>query len=185
LTERIIVTGFGGQGILFLGRLLAQTGMAEGHQVTFFPAYGPEVRGGRANCHVIISSEVIYLPKIAEADAVLAMNQLSWDYFAPRVRPDGVAVLNASMVERGDGPEPERLVAVPATDIAKELGDVRATNMVMLGAYNHSRKLLPPDSLVASLRDTLGPRKAGLFDLNRQAICKGAEAAAAQAGRVV
>ncbi len=182
MTERVIVAGFGGQGILFLGRLLAQIGMDRGSHVTFFPAYGPEVRGGRANCHVIISSDAIFSPRIDVADAALAMNQISWDYFAGRVRPDGLAVVNASMTEVEDNTGPERLIRVPATDLASELGDVRATNMVMLGAYNHARQLFPLDVLLDDLRGMLGRSKAALFELNRAAIQRGIDSAEAQIG---
>lgn len=183
MTEKVIVAGFGGQGILFLGKLLAQSAMAEGHHVTFFPAYGPEVRGGRANCHVILSSEPIFSPRIDRADAALAMNQMSWDYFAERVRPDGLAVVNTSTVELERGTGPQRVVGVPATDLADEAGDVRATNMVMLGAYHRARQLLPADVLLATLRRMLPGAKAALWDVNRAAFQRGIEAAAAQVGR--
>lgn len=177
MTEKVIVSGFGGQGILFLGRLMAQTAMHQGSHVTFFPAYGPEVRGGRANCHVIVSSDEIFSPMIVECDAVLSMNHMSWDYFSQRLRPEGLAVVNASMVKLDDAELGEHLVAVPATDIANELGDVRATNLVMLGAYNHVRKLLPDDALVDNLRALLPGRKADLFELNHTAFRRGIEAA--------
>ena len=183
MTERIIVAGFGGQGILFLGRLLAQAAMGEGSHVTFFPAYGPEVRGGRANCHVIVSSDEIFSPRIAQADAVLAMNQVSWDYFSQCLEPEGLAVVNASMVEIDAATGRARLVAVSATDIADEVGDVRATNMVMLGAYTHARKLLPVGVLLENLRAMLAGPKAKLFELNRQALQKGIDAAEASVGR--
>jgi len=183
VTERVIIAGFGGQGILFLGKLMAQSAMHRGSHVTFFPAYGPEVRGGRANCHVIVSSDEIFSPRIRQADAVLAMNQISWDYFATHVRPDGLAVVNTSLAEAQAGIGPERLIGVPATDLADEMGDVRATNMVMLGAYNHVRGLLPLDILLENLRSMLAGPKAALFDLNRAAIRSGIEAAEAQVGR--
>jgi 2-oxoglutarate ferredoxin oxidoreductase subunit gamma len=204
--ERLIVAGFGGQGVILLGKLLAQAMMDEGKHVTYFPAYGAEVRGGRANCHVIISSDEIFSPVIARADSLIVMSQLSWDFFAPCLEPGGLAVMNSSLVAPGGEHEvrpylhascrgesrirpalaeasTRSLVAVPATDIANELGDVRATNMVMLGAYHHVRQLLPLDALLGHLRAALGARKAGLFDLNCRAIHRGIEAAeAADAG---
>lgn len=183
MTEKLIVAGFGGQGILFLGKLLAQSGMAQGYHVTFFPAYGPEVRGGRANCHVILSADEIFSPRIDEADAVLAMSQVSWDYFSERVRPEGLAVVNTSTVELERGTGPERVIGVPATDLADEVGDVRATNMVMLGAYHRVRQLLPADVLLAGLRTMLPGAKAALLDVNRAALQRGIEAAEAQVGR--
>jgi len=175
--ERVIIAGFGGQGVIFLGKLIAQACMHEGRNVTYFPAYGPEVRGGKANCHVVVSSDEIFSPVVAAADTLVVMNQPSWDYFLPRLKPDGLAVVNASLIApagQGDG---QALVPVPATDVAKQLGDVRAANMVMLGAHNHVRRLVSVDALLAGLRAALGDRKAGLFDLNRQAVHKGIEAA--------
>jgi 2-oxoglutarate ferredoxin oxidoreductase subunit gamma len=174
--EKVIIAGFGGQGILFLGKVLAQAMMREGRNVTFFPSYGPEVRGGRANCHVTISTGEIFSPAVTRADSVLAMSQLAWDYFAPRLRPGGLAVLNASMVAAPSASS-ARVLAVPATDIATDLGDVRAANMVLLGAYIRVRELLPVPALAEHLHAVLGSRKADLFELNRRAIEQGAEAA--------
>ena len=190
MVEKVIVAGFGGQGILFLGKVLAQAAMDEGHHVTYFPSYGPEVRGGRANCHVTVSSDEIDSPMIVQADVVLAMSQIAWDFFSPRLKPDGLAVLNDSMVSaEGDRPPQEgacplsqRIVAVPATAVADQLGDVRTTNMVMLGAYNHVRRLLAPQGVLDSVRMTLSARKAELYDLNRRAVEKGIEAAEAALG---
>lgn len=177
MTEKVIIAGFGGQGVLFLGRLLAQAAMHEGKNVTFFPSYGPEVRGGRANCAVIISSGAIFSPMVTQPDALLAMSQISWDHFAPRMRPGGLAVVNASMVVlRGSAPA-VRVVEVRASEIATDLGDIRVANMVILGAYVRARNLVPLPALVEHLRAALGARKADLLDLNRRAIEKGAEAA--------
>jgi len=177
--ERVIIAGFGGQGVIFAGKLLAQAMMAEGRNVTYFPAYGPEVRGGRAHCHVVVSSDEIFSPVIARPDTLIVMNQISWDYFAPSLSPEGVAVVNSTMVATGPAGIPGRLIPVPAAEIANELGDVRVTNMIMLGAYNHARSLLPLDRLLEHLRSALADRKAALYELNCQAVRKGVEAAAA------
>jgi len=175
--EKVIIAGFGGQGVLFLGRLLAQAVMHEGKNVTFFPSYGPEVRGGRANCHVIISSGDIFSPMVTQPDALLAMSQISWDHFAPCLKPNGLAVLNTSMVALRAPAPAVRIVGVRASDIATDLGDIRVANMVILGAYNRARDLVPVSALVEHLRAALGSRKADLLDLNRRAIEKGVEAA--------
>ena len=177
MRERIIIAGFGGQGILFLGKVLAQAMMEQGRNVTFFPSYGAEVRGGKAKCNVIISEDEIYSPIVLEADTLFAMNQPSWDFYAERLRPEGLAVINSSIVREGEADQGQRLVPVPATEIANELGETRVANMVMLGAYNALRKLLPAATLLDCLRSVLGERKAGLFDLNRRAIERGAAAA--------
>jgi len=177
MLERVIVAGFGGQGIIFLGKLLAQAMMDEGRNVTYFPAYGPEVRGGRANCHVVVSSDEIFSPIVVQADSLLMMNQVSWDYFAPCLRPAGLAVVNTTLVAAELPSGGPRLLGVPASEIASGLGDIRAANMVMLGAYNHVRQLLGVDALLEHVREALGRRKADLFELNRQAVQKGVEAA--------
>ncbi len=179
MLERLIIGGFGGQGIIFLGKLLAQAMMDEGRHVSYFPAYGPEVRGGRANCHVIIASDEILCPIVEQPDALIMMNQISWDYFAAWLKPDGLAVVNSSMVNAAAAAQGQQVAPIPATEIASELGDVRATNMVMLGAYSHLRGLLPRDSLLDHLRKALGAAKAALLELNRRAVEKGIEAAAA------
>jgi len=181
MTEKTIVAGFGGQGIMFLGKVLAQAAMDAGHHVTYIPSYGPEVRGGKANCHVVVSSEEIDSPLAVCADAVLAMSQIAWDFFAPRLAPEGLAVVNSSMVSAGDAVQggAQRVVAVPATALADRLGDVRVTNMIMLGAYNRARGLLAPEVLLESLRMALAGPKAKLFDLNRRALEQGIEAAEA------
>ncbi len=177
MTERLIIAGFGGQGIVFLGKLIAEAVMHEGMNVTCLPAYGPEVRGGWANCHVVVSSEEICSPAVSQPTALIAMNQMSWDHFAPHLAPDGLAIVNSSMATAGSAPPSQHIVPVAATDIANGLGDVRATNMAMLGAYNYLRRLLPTDRLLERLRANLGTQKAALFELNRQAILHGIEAA--------
>ena len=180
MVERLIVAGFGGQGVVFLGRLLAQAMMDEGLHVSYFPSYGPEVRGGRAHCHVMISSKEILCPIVAQPDSLLMMNQPSWDFFEPLLKPDGLAVVNSSMVTWEMKQRGQQVVSVPATDIASELGDVRAANMAMLGAYTVARKLLPIGRLLAHLRKAFGEQRATLFDLNCAAVHRGVEAAAAQ-----
>jgi len=175
--ERVIVAGFGGQGVVFFGKLLAQAVMHEGRNVICFPAYGPEVRGGRANCHVTISSGEIFSPMVAQPDTLIVMNQPSWDFYSPRLGPGGLILANTSLLTPGGGQLSGRLLCLRATDLANDLGDVRVANMVMLGAYNHVRELLPVEALLEHLRAALTGGKAALFDLNRQAIHKGIEAA--------
>ena len=177
MRERIILAGFGGQGVLFLGRLIAHAMMHEGEHVTFFPSYGAEVRGGKANCHVIASSDEIFSPVVAEADTLFALNQPSWEFFLPRLMPDGLAVVNSSIVNVDGSAPSQQTLRIPATDLASQLGEVRVANTVLLGAYNAVRELLPLDALLRHVRTLLGARKAGLFDLNRRAIEKGVEAA--------
>ena len=140
MLERVIMAGFGGQGMMFIGKLLAQAGMEEGFNVTYFPSYGAEVRGGTAHCHVAISDQPIYSPIVEEADALIIMNQPSYRKFRPCLKPDGLLILNSSMVEVKEEADAE-VVAVPATELADEMGGVRVGNVIMLALYNEIKKL--------------------------------------------
>ena len=151
MEERILIAGAGGQGALTLGKFVAQVAMEE-HRVTFFPSYGAEVRGGTAHCHVVISDTEIADPVVEEATAMIVMNQASYARFAPRMRPDGLLVTNSSMVQ----PEPPvacgRLLAIPASQRAIELGDIRVANIILLGAMNAARPVIVSDQVGCSRR---------------------------------
>jgi len=182
MLERAIMAGFGGQGLMFMGKLTAKTMMDEGLYVTYFPSYGAEVRGGTANCNVIVSSEEIASPMVTEADTIVVMNQPSYERFRSRVAPDGVALINTSLIEIGEPPAARMVLEVPATQIASDLGDVRAANMVMMGVYNAVREFVPLETLIARMKDAFGEKKAKLFDLNTKAIEAGQAFAHEHAG---
>lgn len=177
MNERMILAGSGGQGLLTLGKLLVTCGMAEGRHVTYFPAYGTEVRGGTAHCHVIMSDEEIFSPLVEEATALLVMNQPSLDRFGPLLARGGLLVVNTSMAS---APKPARgrtIVGIPASRIATELGDVRVANMVLLGALNRKLNLIGHDRILTTLAASLkGPRRA-LMPLNETALARGEELA--------
>ena len=183
MTERVIMAGFGGQGIMMIGKLLAGVAMREGKEVTFFPSYGAEVRGGTAHCHIVISDEPINSPVVEEADTLFIMNQPSYDKFRGRLRDGGLLVLNSSMAEEAASPEAGRTatcVGVPATEAANEIGNVRVANSVMLGAYAAARGLLPVEAVLAGLEREMVGRKAALLEVNRTAFRKGEGLGAAQ-----
>ena len=169
---RIKVAGFGGQGILFLGLGIASTGMDLGYQVSWLPSYGPEMRGGTANCSVRVSSELIGSPIVAEIDILVAFNKPSLAKFEPDVRAGGIIFYNSSLIDtppqRGD----IEAVAVPATQLADELGNTKAANMVMFGAIAAKTGLFS----IEELRDRLGGyfKKKKLIPLNERAIERGA-----------
>ncbi len=182
MTERVIMAGFGGQGMMMLGKLFAAVAMREGAEVTFFPSYGAEVRGGTAHCHVVVSDEPIYSAIIERADTLIIMNQPSYDKFRPRLRPDGLLLINASMAEPNSALERDSQVTcllIPATDAANKLGNVRVANVVMLGAYSAMRPVLPSEAIVAGLEAQLSGPKAHLLEVNRKAFRRGAELAVA------
>lgn len=175
MQTEIFIAGFGGQGILFAGQLLAYAAMDNGMEVTWIPSYGPEMRGGTANCTVIISDEEIGAPTVRYPKAMLAFNLPSLDRYESQVRPGGVLVANASLLNRGPARTDLDNVFIPANEIAESLGDKRMTNMVMLGALLAKLPVLSQEALVKSLGAHLPERHRHLLELNRQALQKGAE----------
>jgi len=178
--HRIIVAGFGGQGVLTLGKVLCTAAMSEGKTVTYLPSYGAEVRGGTANCQVVISSDTIYSPLVERADSLIIMNQLSYDRFAGRVKPHGLLLVNSSLIELDEVPAegPATVLALPATEMAAEMGNVRIANVILLSAFVTMTRLVGQESCTAALEGLLGERKPGLMDLNMQAMRRGVELAA-------
>lgn len=147
------VSGFGGQGVLFMGIALAEAGMREGLQVSFIPSYGPEMRGGTAHCHVRLSLDSIASPLINRPSSVIAFNEPSVERFAPEVLPGGLLMLNSSMVKKGPDRKDIKVIWVPATEAANDLGNAKVANMVMLGAYLQETRALDPESVLASLSE--------------------------------
>lgn len=173
----IIISGFGGQGSLFAGQALAYAGMDAGLHVTWIPSYGPEMRGGTAHCTVILSDEPIGSPLVTRPDIAIVMNLPSMDKYEPLVQPDGLLVVNGSLVEREAERDDIRVIRVPADDMAGELGDRRMANMIMLGAMLAETELLPLEAIDQTLEVHLPERHRKLLDANRQALRRGAELA--------
>ena len=175
MEKQLIIAGFGGQGVLLMGQLLAYSGMLSGREVTWMPAYGPEMRGGSANCSVVISDRPVGSPKVEEADTVIAMNRPSMEIFEKSLVPGGTLLYNSSLIDIQPTRTDIKAYPVPVNDIANELGNTRVANMVMLGAYIGVEPLFDVDTLVEALRHKLGPAKEKLIPLNRTAIEKGIE----------
>lgn len=133
-SHEIIIAGFGGQGVLFLGEVLARAAMREGREITWLPSYGPEQRGGTANCTVVISDDPIGSPVVADPSILIVLNRPSLDRFEPQVRPGGMIVYDSTMVSRAPIRTDVSAVAVPATAAASGLGSTRGANVVLLGA---------------------------------------------------
>jgi 2-oxoglutarate ferredoxin oxidoreductase subunit gamma len=172
--HEIIISGFGGQGALFAGQLLAYGALAEGRHVTWIPSYGPEMRGGTANCTVIISDEEIGSPLTRHPTAALVLNPPSFDRFEPAMKKDGVLVVNTSLVstqsKRGD----LRVVYAPANDIAAELGATQLANVVMLGALVQATGLVKFETLDHVLDEHISARHRDKLELNKRALRRGA-----------
>ena len=177
MQTEIIIAGFGGQGVLFAGQLLAYAAMDAGAEVTWIPSYGPEMRGGTANCTVIIADEEIGAPTVRNPKAALVFNLPSFDKYEPLVAPDGVLVVNSSLVDRGFNRSDIRAVLIPANEIAESLGDKRMTNMVMIGALLGILPILPLTAVQKALEDHLPERHKQLLPLNFKALEMGAEVA--------
>jgi 2-oxoglutarate ferredoxin oxidoreductase subunit gamma len=175
MQTEITIAGFGGQGVLFAGQLLSYAAMDEGREVTWIPSYGPEMRGGTANCTVIIADEEIGSPLVRNPQAVIAMNLPSLDKYEAVVRSGGVLVINASMINREITRSDVRVVLVPGNEIAESLGDRRMTNMVLLGGLLANLPVLPLEALERALKAHLPVRHQRLLPLNMQALRRGAE----------
>ena len=173
--EDLIIAGFGGQGILFIGKLLAYAVMKEGKNVTWIPSYGPEMRGGTANCTVVVSDEEIGSPVITAPRSLIVMNNPSLEAFEPRLKTGGLLVINTSLVTLQPKRNDISIVCVPANKIAMELGNDRAANMVMLGAYIAKTKIAAKETILEALSSVLAKGKAELFELNKTAFEKGME----------
>jgi 2-oxoglutarate ferredoxin oxidoreductase subunit gamma len=178
MTTRTIMAGFGGQGVVLMGTLLSYTAMVEGKHTTFFPSYGAEMRGGTANCSVVVSDREIASPIVNQPDCVVAMNIASLNKFESRVRPGGIIFVNSSLIGRKVERDDVEEVRVPASEIAETLGSAKAANMVMLGGIVKKTGVVSLESLSAGLEKVLSERAMALLDINRRALKKGYEAVA-------
>lgn len=170
MTEQIISAGFGGQGVLLLGQLLAYAGMKEGRNVSWLPSYGPEMRGGTANCSVIVSDEEIGSPVVTEADAVIVMNRPSLEKFEGNVASGGKLFINSSLIDKKTTRKDIDAYYIPASEIAGKIGNQRTANIVMLGAYLSVTGLVKGETVMDCLRDSFGETKAHLIPLNEEAL---------------
>lgn len=174
MQEEIIISGFGGQGALFAGQLLAYAAMDQGLHVTWIPSYGPEMRGGKARCTVVVSDEPIGAPLVRRPSAAVVLNIPSMEAFEPAVKPGGVLVVNSSMVPDESERDDIDVVYAPASDLATEIGNVRMANVICLGALAEATGVVALDAVAQALDDHLPKRHRDLLDLNKQALRKGA-----------
>jgi 2-oxoglutarate ferredoxin oxidoreductase subunit gamma len=167
MLERVLIAGSGGQGILLIGRVLARASMLSVPHVTYFPAYGAEVRGGTSNCQIVLSDDEIHSPVSDRFEAMLIMNPESAARYLPQRTAETRVVLNSSLCDPMDD---ERVSHVPATDIANEMGDTRVANFVMLGAYLAQNGIVPVTALEFGIRNELAGKRAALIDANIKAL---------------
>ncbi len=173
MLQQVIIAGFGGQGILFAGQVLAYAGMLDGREVLWMPSYGPEMRGGTANCTVVVSSERVRSPLVPNPLGVIAMNRPSFDRFEPAVRPGGVLVVNSSMMDARSSRTDLRVFEVPANGIAEGLGTAKVANLVALGAYVAATGAVQLESVLRGIDKVVAEERAALRALNAEAFRKG------------
>ncbi len=177
MTKEFIFAGFGGQGMLLIGKFLAMACMLDGKHVSWLPSYGPEMRGGTANCSVIVSDDDVASPMVGKADAVVAMNLPSLDKFENSVRPGGVLVINSSLIERKSTRDDITVVYCDAMKIAEDIGNPKGANVAILGALMEKMPVVSVDKMMEAIKIELGERKLKFLDGNKKALLAGMEAA--------
>jgi len=175
MTSEIICAGFGGQGVLLMGQIVAYAGMIEGKNVSWLPSYGPEMRGGTANCCVIVSDDPVGSPVVTEADAVIVMNKPSLDKYESALKPGGRLFINSSLIDKKATRSDVTVHYVPANEIAAEVGNSHVANIVMLGAFIASSGIVSKESIIKAVEYVLGKKKAHLIPVNEKAFDEGAK----------
>ena len=173
MQEEFLFSGFGGQGVMFVGQLLAYAAMDEGLEVTWIPSYGPEMRGGTAHCYVVISDKPIGSPVVSSPKVAVAFNIPSFDKYESVIAPDGLLAYNASLITRKVTRPDIEALAVPASDLADEIGSLKLLNVVMLGALLTARPVLPIETVRHALKNHIPARHSDMLDLNYAALQKG------------
>lgn len=175
MTQEAIFSGFGGQGVLSMGMMLSYAGMMENKEVCWFPSYGPEMRGGTANCTTIISDGQISSPIISTFDTVVALNQPSVDKFESKVKPGGMLIYDAANIVNPPTREDITIIGIPASDTALKLKNMKVLNMVVLGAFIKARGTVSPETVEKALYEVLPERHHKLIPLNLEAFKAGME----------
>ncbi len=168
--NNVIIAGFGGQGVMLIGNLLAQAGMEAGLNVTFIPVYGAEMRGGTANCTVVMDDDPIGSPIVRRPMAVIALNQPSLDKFQPTLAENGALIVNTSLIEPAGVSKNVRTTLIPANDLAHEVGTVKMANMIALGAYLKASGALPLSAAQKALEQVISKHYAKLIPQNARAL---------------
>jgi 2-oxoglutarate ferredoxin oxidoreductase subunit gamma len=175
MLEELIVAGFGGQGVLSMGMTLSYAGMVEGKEISWMPSYGPEMRGGTANCITIISDKKISSPIISLFDTAIVLNQPSMDKFAPRVKVGGLLIYESSNVLKPSTRNDIEIVGIPAVTEALLMKNAKIMNMIILGAYLYRKPVVSISAVLEALKKVLPEKYHHLLPLNQQAMERGAE----------
>ncbi len=177
MMHELVFAGFGGQGVLSMGQVVVYAGMAENREVCWMPSYGPEMRGGTANCTAIVSDAPISSPIIGRFDAAVILNQPSMNKFERTVKPGGMLFYESTNIINRPTRTDIAIIPVPASDAALKLNNIRVMNMIMLGALLGKRRIVGHDAIITALKKVLPERHHHLIPLNEQALRRGAELA--------
>ncbi|MBI5540487.1 MAG: 2-oxoacid:acceptor oxidoreductase family protein [Bacteroidia bacterium] len=175
MTEEIIIAGFGGQGVLSMGKILAYSGIMQNQEVSWMPSYGPEMRGGTANVTVILSNEMISSPIVNEFDTAIILNQQSMDKFEKTVKPGGILVYDPNGITRHPTRKDITIYSIDATDEANRMGNVKIFNMIVLGGYLKIKPVILVENIVKGLEKSLPKRHHGLIPENKNGVMRGME----------
>jgi len=175
--KEIICAGFGGQGIMIMGKILANAAMYENQEVTWMPSYGAEVRGGTAHAKIIVSDKPVASGLFYEPQDCIVMNKPSFIKFEHKIKKNGLIVINSSLVSDETGRNDLKVFKIPATEKAKELGNIKVANMVALGAYQRITNIVKLESLIAILKDVFPVHRHAMLDINKQALTEGVKLA--------
>lgn len=175
MLKKTVFAGFGGQGVLMMGYVTALSAMLDGKHVTYLPTYGAEVRGGTANCTVVVSDDEIFSPVASSPDYAVIMNRPSLAKYEGTIREGGLILINSSLVDRDPMREDVEVLKVPANDLARELGSDRTINMIMLGAFVAKTEITTPAALIQALEEITKGKKASLMKMNQKGLDRGVQ----------
>lgn len=173
MTSQILIAGFGGQGVLFAGKLIAYKGLLEGKNLSWLPSYGPEMRGGTANCSVIISDDPVGSPIVSSPDVLVAMNLPSLDKYEDTVVPGGMIFVDSTLIERTVRRDDVKVFYIPSTALAQEMGAPTLANMIMVGKFIKESGAVSTDNIEDTLKKVVSAKRANLLELNLNAIRTG------------
>ncbi len=168
--QEVIIAGFGGQGVMFAGKLIASAGMLDEKEVSWLPSYGPEMRGGTANCHVIVSDELVGSPIIVNPTTLIVLNRPSLDKFENTVLPGGILMVDTSLVDRKVSRTDIKVVEISATQLALDMGERKLGNMVILGKWIRETGLVSMETVQKALKKAVPAGKEKLIELNIKAL---------------
>ena len=175
MTTQLLIAGFGGQGVLFAGKFIAYKGLQEGRELSWLPSYGPEMRGGTANCSVILSDDPVGSPIVSHPDVLIAMNLPSLDKYEDAVVPGGMIFVDSTLIERKVERTDVKVFYIPSTALAQSIGAPTLANMIMVGKFIKESGAVEYENLEAALKKIVSARHADLFDINLKAINCGYE----------